>query len=171
MSRMTVFLAVLFMVVGAGLAHGQDYGDWTVDLKNPSGYSVTTVNDSGRALGQYCFFENESCYWLIELDSHCEEDHKYPVLANGDTGAASLELICYGRLDDGGYGYAFTNFDQVDKIIQQSSRVGFAIPMQDDEFRVVRFNVRGATRAISAMSEAAAKRSKAVPRNTRDKRL
>jgi len=67
--------------------------------------------------------------------------------------------------------YAFTNFDQVDKIIQQSSRVGFAIPMQDDEFRVVRFNVRGATRAISAMSEAAAKRSKAVPRNTRDKRL
>ena len=169
--RVTAFWASLVIAAGAGLAYGQSYADWTVNLKNPSAYSVTTVNDSGRVLGQYCFFDDNTCYWLIELDSSCEESHKYPVLANGDTGAVSLELFCHGRLDDGGYAYAFTNFDQVDKIIGQSNQVGFAIPMQDDEFRVVRFNVRGAARALSAMAEALAKRSKAVPKNTRDKRL
>ena len=88
--RVTAFWASLVIAAGAGLAYGQSYGDWTVNLKNPSAYSVTTVNDSGRVLGQCCFFDDNTCYWLIELDSSCEESHKYPVLANGDTGAVSL---------------------------------------------------------------------------------
>jgi hypothetical protein len=41
----------------------------------------------------------------------------------------TLELFCFGRLADGEYGYAFTDFDQVDTIIRHSKRVGFAIPM------------------------------------------
>ena len=157
---------------GVGIAQAQVFDDWIVDVNDPTFYSAVTVNDSGHQFGQVCIFNGDSsCYWVIDMSTTCKKGDKYPVLANADSAAVYLEMICTGPIKGGGSGYAFTNFDQVDKLVRESKRVGFAVPLQDDEFVVVRWNLRGAGTALSAMQEAAEKRLKSVPQNTRDKRL
>jgi hypothetical protein len=94
------------------------------------------------------------------MSSSCDEDATTPVLANSDGFAANLKLLCMGRLDGGNYAYAFTDFDQVDELVRNSDSIGFAVPLGGDEFKMVKFNVRGASAALSAMLAATNKRVK-----------
>ena len=167
----TISAALLaFIIVCGSSAYGQvqAFGDWKVDLSDPSLYAAVTVNDSNHEFGQYCFFDKDSsCNWFLAMDTSCIDGSKYAVLANADGEALYLEVLCLGEIK-GGYAYAFTDFDKVDKLIRASKQVGFAVPLQGDEFAVVRWNLNGATNALSAMRTAAEKRSKSIPKNTRD---
>jgi hypothetical protein len=159
-----------FTIVWGSSTYGQvqTFGDWKVDLSDPSIYAAVTVNDSNHEFGQYCFFDKDSsCDWFFETDTSCTDGSKYPVLANADNEALYLEVLCLGEIK-GGYAYAFTDFDKVDKLIRASKRVGFAVPSQGDEFAVFRWNLNGVTNALSAMRTAAERRSKSIPKNTRD---
>jgi len=170
-TRTILYAFLLAVLAGGNFASAEDVGDWIVDVHDPDVLSMATVNDSDHVFGQFCSLDDGSCLWLIHLGIACKKGDTYPVLANWDTGAVYLEVSCNGQLKEGGYVYAFTNFDQVDKLVRQSKRVSFAFPMQEDEFQVVRFNLRGATTALSAMQEAAGKHSTPAPRSTRDQRL
>src|SRR6266487_6084065 len=168
----TILCAFVLAVLARGrFADAEDFGDWTVDINNPTIFSVATVNDSDHVFGQFCSVDEGSCLWLMYLGIACKTGDTYPVLANSDTGAVYLELQCNGPIKEGGYIYAFTDFDQVENLVRKSKRVGFAFPMQEDEFQVVRFNLKGASAALSAMQEAAAEVSKPAPRTTRDQLL
>ena len=165
---MSAALLALIIVFGS-TADGQvqTFGDWKVDLSDPGLYAASTVNDSNHELGQYCFFDKDSsCDWYFETDTICTAGSNYPVLANADTNALYLEVLCLGEVK-GRYAYAFTDFDKVDKLIRGSKQVGFAVPLQGDKFAVVRWNLNGATNALSAMRTAAEKRSKSIPKSTR----
>jgi hypothetical protein len=152
--------ACLFMALGAStLAQAQDFGKWTVVTDDPTMMYAVTFNDSGALFGQYCYPDKGTCLWLMSTSTSCEKDHKYPILANSDGGAVQLTLQCQGPIGDKGtdakYAYVFTDFDEVSDLVKNATRIGFAVPLQADQFKVVRFEVDGSAAAISAMRDKA----------------
>jgi hypothetical protein len=166
-----VWLLVLWAVLGVTSATaGRGIDDWWVD-NFPEGMYAATLNDSGNLLGQYCFTEKGNCMWILGMKTGCEADHKYPILVNSDTGARTLEVFCGGQLESGQYRYFFSEFDAIDNIVRGSSRIGFAAPLKDDQFQVVRFSLRGGRVALDRMRAAAEGAAKPVRKDTRDQRL
>lgn len=160
-------LSTLFGVqVGA-----QTVGDWTYSIKEP--LYAATINDSGNIFGQWCDLDERSCFYLVAFPTSCEDDDEYPVLINSDSGSLSTTLICRGKLKNRNlYRYVFSDFEKVDQLARNAKRVGVAIPLEGDQFRVIRFSLQGAGVALTVMRAAG---DKAVPasdrRNTRDQKL
>src|SRR5438128_3234075 len=169
----TCFLIVAFLTFlnGAVPGQAQPFGRWFAETNKSEFLYALSINDSGNVLGQFCYPGEGSCVWLIGFKTRCQKGDNYPVLANSDAGSLHLEVLCDGQLESGLFRYVFTSFDQVDNIVRQGTRVGFAVPLQKDEFQVVRFDLTGATSALSAMRAAAEKRTQPVKRGTRDERL
>jgi hypothetical protein len=164
----TIFGTVLITILAGALpAPAQVIGDWVVDVESQNAYSAVTVNDSGHGFGVFCDLNEGTCYWLIEMSSSCDEGTTYPVLGNSDGTAVNLELLCIGRLEGGSSAYAFKDFDQVEKLVRHSDRVGFAVPLGGDEFRMEKYNLRGTVDALALMLAATNKSLKSVPNNNR----
>jgi hypothetical protein len=159
-----IFLA--FLILPANDSIAQSFGDWLVNSKAGEFQYAATVNDSGALFGQYCFPGNDRCMWLLGMSARCERGDEYPVLANSDAGATPIGIHCEGRLDDGLYRYIFTDFDSVDALVRKGSIIGFAVPLFQDQFKVVRFKLNGAIPAITAMRSAIERRT--FRTNTRD---
>lgn len=147
----------LFCGLSLGSAQaGETYGSWSVALGDNSEFIyAATMNDSGALLGQFCYPDSGKCLWMLGMKTTCETGSEYPVLANTDTGAIQLKITCSGPLSNGFYLYAFTEFDAVDAAVAGGTRIGFAVPLQTDQFRVVRFLLSGAAAAIARMHEGA----------------
>jgi hypothetical protein len=169
-AKITLGTFLITVLATALPAHAQVIGDWVVDVKSPSAYSAVTMNDSGHTFGEFCDLEEGNCYWLIEMSSSCEEGAMSPVLANSDGSAVNLELLCMGRLEGGNYAYAFTDFDEVDRLVRHSEKLGFAVPIAGDQFTMVKYNLRGTADALSIMRAATDKRFKSVPSYRRNPR-
>jgi len=173
-SLLSVFF---FMALGAGsLAQAQDYGKWTVVTDDPTMMYAVTFNDSGALFGQYCYPDKGSCLWLIGVAMQCEKDHQYPVLANSDGGAVQLKLMCQGAIgtakEDQKYAYVFSDFDAVTSLVKSAKRIGFAVPLQADQFKVVRFEVDGSADALEAMrTKASAAMDESKTKSTKDQTL
>ena len=136
-------------------AEAQTFGSWVADARSDSPFAAS-VDDSGNIFGQYCSAGRSSCVWLMALASSCQKGDRYPALANFETGAVSLEILCKGELESGHFAYAFTSFDQVDLLVRQGASVAFAVPLQREQFRVMRFDLTGAVSALSRLHESAA---------------
>jgi hypothetical protein len=71
-------------------------------------------------------------------------------------------------------GHAFSDFDSIDSVIGNSTRVGFAFPLQNDQFIVVRFDLSGSKAIVNAMRKVAGERaptSAPRPKSTKDQVL
>jgi len=113
-------------------------------------------NSAGHVLGQYCFFESGSCSYLLAIGTNCEPESEYPALVSSDVGAAHLTLVCGAEIE--GQHVLIVPFDDMDKIVRKSSRVGLVVPMQNDQFKVARFSLAGSSKAIERMLAAASER-------------
>lgn len=167
------FLAVLFVVM-SGLAQAQDmrtFGSWTVGpTKDRDGVFAATINDSGGVLGQYCYWDEKGCYWLIATDVKCEENDRYAVLLNAPSGASHQSIRCLKV--DGKARYVFENFDSAAKAIKGNGRMGVAFPMESGQFQVSRFSLDGVDEAVSFLRTVAeAMVNKVEQISTRDTRL
>jgi hypothetical protein len=133
------------------------FADWEASsARTGSFFSAATVNRSREVFGQWCYTDKGTCTWLIGTATECVQGRTYPVLASSDIGAVQLELQCLGKLEvTGAYELIFTNFDDVDYIARKAIRVGFAIPLQANQFHVARFSLSGAVRALATMRNAA----------------
>jgi len=163
--------ATAFCAAAPAVAQTVPVGDWLVSTQSDSTLFAATINDSGALFGQFCYLEEGTCAWLLGMTTGCEKGDKYPALLNSDRGARSVEIYCDGKLESGLYRYAFTDFDAVKGHLIDSARIGIAIPLQSDQFRVVRFSLDGAARAISSMRDAAEARATPAKRGTRDQVL
>lgn len=165
----SVFAGAMSLAVPA---RAGTFGNWMVGSSSDgASLYAATINDSGNILGQYCSTDNAECIWLIAMTTGCEQGNKYPVLANSDSAASHLEVYCSGKLDGGLYKYAFTNFDLIDDLVRKGSKIGIAIPLQRDQFIVVRFDLAGSMQALTQMRAAVSEKAKPVSRGTRDQRL
>jgi len=171
--RILIYCAVALLLLTSRLHAQTTFGSWFVGTSSSSGetHYAATINDSGNLLGQYCFPADNSCYWLLGIKTSCDEGKRYPVLANSDAGAT---VLCSAKLDNGMHRYVFTDFDKVDTLLSQGTLAGFAVPLENDQFRVVRFSIRDSTRAVTRMKSNAEKAKKLTPRSpsgTRDQNL
>lgn len=150
-------------------ATGQDraFQDWySGTTSDGDGFYAGTANESGHFLGQYCY--STGCVYLLGLQTSCTKGNKYPVLVNASTGSKTVEVFCNGPLVGGRYQYVFTAFDEINSIVLEATRVGFAFPLRNDEFIVIRFSLMGSNEAIATMNK---RTPPSRVRGTRDQRL
>lgn len=167
------FLTILFIFMST-VAHAQDmktFRSWSVGpTKDRDGVFAATVNDSGGVLGQYCFWDSKTCYWLIATDVNCEESDRYPVLLNAPSGASNQNIRCLKV--DGKARYVFENFDSAARAMKGNGRIGVAFPMASGQFQVARFSLEGVDEAVAFMRTVAeAMVNKVEQKSTRDTRL
>jgi hypothetical protein len=175
MSKLTGLIASM---VFAGSAAAENVGDWAYQAQRS--FYAATVNDSGNVFGQWCDVSEGTCMYLVAFPVACREDANYPVLANADSGVEQVMVACKGALDSRNaegrqlYRYAFSDFARIDALVRNSRRIGIAMPMEADQFRVFRFSLSGALPALTSMrgaAERAAAGGGGGRQNTRDLRL
>lgn len=158
-------IIALFGLLTLSAYADEQYGKWYVSNTNPDALYAASVNDSGNVFGQYCFTNSGNCVWLMGFDTACHQGDKYPILANAVTGSISLEVYCGEPTNNGLYRYIFSDFNEINKLVQENERIGFAFPLKSELFHVVRFDLRGANKAVKKMRDGA---SNATPKSTKD---
>ena len=168
-----VYIGVFLIVICGPLsAQRQNFNDWTTGVTTTgNALYAATANDSGNILGQYCYPGDGNCYYLLGLRTSCKEGNNYPVLLNSDQGSATVAVRCNGRVQNGLFEYVFTEFSRIDDVVMKAYRVGFAVPLEGDQFTVIRFSLVGSNEAVAKLLEDAAARRAPARRNTRDQRL
>ena len=124
------------------------FKDWIVASGAGFMYAAT-INKVDNVFGMYCTYNDGNCYYKIIVNSSCDKGDKSPVLVNTDTSDAyAAEIDCDGKVSDSnGYRY-FLNGDETDDVIKKDNAIGFAIPIENNEFLAVRFSLSGSTEAI-----------------------
>lgn len=166
-----VLVGALMVAIANCKVQAQEIGNWHIETKSNEYLYAVTINDSGALLGQYCFLKDGSCAWLLGMNTSCNKGDSYPVLVNSDAGALHLKVYCDGQLDSGSHRYVFTEFDAIDDAVKKSAKIGFAVPLQSDQFKVVRFLTNGSVSALSIMRTTAEKKTATGSTGTTDLEL
>lgn len=154
-----IWAAVTILTVVAfvpAVASSDFVGDWTYGRTDDGAtFYAFTTNESGSAFGEWCGLSTGKCLWMVGMNVSCDEHAStVPVLANTDSGAGAIMISCDGVLQNTNlYRYVFSSWKDVESLLTNSSRIGFAIPMQADQFRVVRFSLKGQSEAVGAMEQ------------------
>lgn len=143
-------IGVMLQISSVVTAEPQISKDWVWDLSGNEYVYAATLNSDGRILGQYCYFSDSSCVYLVSLGITCESGSEYPSILNSNAGVTDVRLIC-GHKYQGENVFFIKPFDDVDNLIKQASNVGFAVAMEEGTFKVVRFSLSGSTYAIEMM--------------------
>lgn len=167
--RLWVSLVAAFLFVAGAPANAQEkrFGEWKVGvLRDSEGIYAATVNDSGGVFGEYCYPAEDACLWLLSNDIKCEDGSKYPVLINASGGAVSTTMMCkaFNRKSV----YVFTNFSEVERVLDGATWIGMAFPMQNGLFKVSRFPLDGHARAVAFMEKIAKSMPTSTTRSTSD---
>jgi hypothetical protein len=146
---MRSLLAVLVLALFAGVAQAatppQQFFDWFSGPTDVSFVAMTT-NDANEALGEFCFYSTQKCSWQISIDLRCKENEDHWILANADSAYEPLQIKCMGfNTGNKRYNYAFENWKEAEAIIKkrQNNMIGFAMPIGNTQFRVIRFSLKG----------------------------
>jgi hypothetical protein len=148
---------VCALATTSGLAAERRSGDWTWNTEAADLQWAGTENGAGQELGQFCYPQDGHCIYAVSFDTTCKDGDSYPAIVNSDAGAATLNLRCGPRLDNGANLMVVEDFEQIDRIVRSGSRIGFALPMESDAFKAVRFSLHGADTALDRMRSAAAR--------------
>ncbi len=139
---------------------------WVASTDNNEFYFAVSMNEAAHLLGQYCYLDSRSCYYLVAfsafgLNAPCKEGKLYPVLVSTELGAEHMNVIC-SHGSGGKPRLVLDNFDVVDRLVRNASKIGFAMALNNDQFKVSRFDLTGAAHAIDIMRAAAEKKVGAV---------
>jgi len=142
---LSFFLAIFFHQ----LAFCQS-SEWAyVQASDKSGDWIAGTYASGvnNFLGMRCFKKLGECGVVISSPVKCEDNAKYPMLVNSDTGSYSIEGTCI--INGGKYEQLLSPYDVISKAIYVDDGViGIAVPLASGEFRAYRFSLYNAKRAI-----------------------
>lgn len=137
--------------------------EWTASMEPDSEfYYAATINSSGHMLGQYCYFADGSCVYLMAMNTQCESGSQYPAIINSDSGSAHATVLCSHSYEQQHIVFIYP-FDDVDRIVRQATNIGVVIPMADGQFRVSRFGLAGSNYALDRMRAAAEARMQRQP--------
>jgi len=151
MSKLALIVAIALWLPNLARADSE-FGHWSTGvITNNVGVYAATMNDSGAILGEYCYFSSKSCTWTLAVESSCDKDHSYPVLANTDKGAAYFDIVCMGKQGNGLYSFGFKNWRDLELLLKSGTRIGIATPMQEDQFKVFRFLLDGLTQSTKSV--------------------
>ncbi|AZT83650.1 hypothetical protein EHN06_08915 [Marinobacter sp. NP-4(2019)] len=137
--------------------------DWMWDASGQEFAYAATSTDGGRILGQYCYYNQDSCVYVVTLGITCEQGSEYPALVNSNVGAIEVQLICGHKAATDENAFFIKPFTEIDNAVRQASNIGFAIAMKSGRFKVTRFSLSGSTYAIESMRESAMNKSRSIP--------
>jgi hypothetical protein len=150
MVRLIIFAFVMITLAGPCVAEEQFSKDWFWDVSGEEFVYAGTKNGEGRLLGQFCYYSMGSCLYLVSLGINCEQGEKYSSIVNSDSGASGVQLICSEKADNENL-MIIDAFDLIDNMVKEADNIGFAVPMKDGRFKVVRFSLSGSNHAIEMM--------------------
>ncbi len=148
------FCAIILLIFSSSTSYGAlpvTFQQWYVDAGEGFIFASTN-NTSGDLFGQYCYAADKGCFYLIAFNTECKQGEQYSSLVNTDIGASIHLISCGGKVEGTNlYKYMFSDFEDIDKITKSASKIGFAVPLQGDQFQVIRFSLEGAFNAINFM--------------------
>ena len=62
-----VFLITLLILSTSTQAEMHTSKDWSWNISGNDYVYAATINKEGRVLGQYCYYKDSSCYYLVGL--------------------------------------------------------------------------------------------------------
>jgi hypothetical protein len=101
-----------------GVLSDQTYKDWYAG-GTKDGYTMAiTVNPDGRALGQFCYHQDNHCEWRMSMDTACQTGATALILINGDSVFTYSNITCLGMLGNGKnlYTYRIENWRGMEDI-------------------------------------------------------
>lgn len=150
-NNMRAFVLLLFLPYSVtSYAANRVFGDWLVSVENGV-YETYTANESGSTLGLLC--TESDCYFYLRADITCESGGTYLALINSESGAASHKLSCAPLTINNNIEYVLLigDLEPFAEVIISSTTIGFAIPMANGQFKVSRFSLRGANKALEVV--------------------
>lgn len=150
MKVLKLLLFLIFSATSCFAAETVKFKDWEVGAGDGFVYAGT-MNKNNNLLGQFCYGEDEGCYYIVTFDAACNPGDTYPVLINSNLGASSKQVVCDTELSEQGLYKYYIAYEEIDDLVQTAKSIGFAIPMQSDQFKAVRFSLDGASDAIDFM--------------------
>jgi hypothetical protein len=132
--------------------------DWIWNVDGKEYYYAATETAERHVFGQYCYFEDETCIYLITNGMKCDVGTTLPALLNSDNYVSSVELYC-GEEMDGVNVLVFKDFDEVDAVAKENKIMALALATQSGHFRVTRYSLVGSTYAIESMRQRAVERT------------
>lgn len=140
----------LLLLASGAEADGKVFNSWSYFMGAERNHAVATINDSGQIFGRNCNADNSHCSWQLVLATKCDADAEYPVLGASAQGASALTLKCAGKTADGEkYRYQFTSIKDLSGLIGKPGKIGFAFPIDDGTFTVIRFELQGMSEALT----------------------
>lgn len=124
----------------------EQYGDWSVDKSIPGVQIANTKNDSDSTLGVICLVVTKDCSAYMLSNNGCDENSTYPMMINSTVGAFPITSVCtqIEKLKI----LVINEFDNAKNAFESGGEIGFAVPLNDGKFKVVRFSTSGAVAAI-----------------------
>jgi hypothetical protein len=141
----TLLCAVCALCAAVVRAQPVSYGDWNVHKELADIQIANTLSGTAVA-GVICVVSAGKCSAYLGTDTPCSEGVQTPMLINSAVGASVATATCT-TLGSQRYN-VFAEFANVKDAFESGGLVGFAMPLRSGEFRVIRFNTRGATAAI-----------------------
>lgn len=126
-----------------------EFKDW-ISMSSDTFNMAITMNEEESLLGQYCYFKSKKCIYQITIHIECDEGGDYPALLVVKSGSQALDLLCVTS-DSQSSTFAVIGFDEFDQVIRGQSRIGIAVGMADERFKVSRFSLKGSVKAIDHM--------------------
>lgn len=153
MKRLGILLVTLILC--SLTLGGQDlktYGDWSIIRSNDGKDLIAATQiDQNKFLAFRCFSESGECVHILVPDTACEDGAEYPILVNTDAAALSMDCLC--SENEGSYEMIPTDYDSFQNLLRGQGQIGFAIPLQSGQFKVVRFSLDGAAQAMDFVRE------------------
>lgn len=158
MFKSTAALGVAVLISAS--AWGQEvrnFDDWAMSYSTEGTPFILTRNDSGSLFGQWCDAEESSCYWILASQTPCKKGNEAPALVSAEGGVTAITTICSTPITVAGklmYRVLLSPFDDMEKIIKGGARISFALAVENDNFRVIRYSLKGVSLANLAMNRA-----------------
>lgn len=148
------FLVFIFAASACIAAPAQTltYGTWQVSVE-AQGTSVeaSTVNESGSRLGLFCLVQVDKCIFYVTTQTTCTPNSTSTILVNADAGALTSSVTCT-KLGDS-YFNVIQDTTDMNGVISESNSLGIAMPLQGGLFKVLHFNLSGASNAIKSAEQ------------------
>jgi hypothetical protein len=141
----TLLCALCAVCADVVCAQSVSYGDWLVH-KELTDIQIANTSSGTAVAGVICVVSAGKCSAYLGTDTACNEGVQTPMLINSAVGASVATATCT-TLGTQKYNL-FSEFGAVKDAFESGGVVGFAMPLRSGEFRVIRFNTRGATAAI-----------------------
>ncbi|MBE7927631.1 hypothetical protein [Pseudomonas saudiphocaensis] len=148
----TILIAMLFPAIANAVDIAKDFGAWVVIKSNDNlDLIAVTVNDSGNFIGFRCYSSSKNCIHVLSANTNCTDGAKYPILINSDYSSMSMDAVC-GK-NGNGHELYLTKYDDIHDLLQKGNNIGFAIPMESGQFKVVRFSLSGSEKAMDYVEQ------------------